>query len=426
MTLPDSWSRRRTISAGIAGNILEWYDFAVYGFFAPVIAQQFFPSDDPTVSLIAAFGAFAAGFLMRPVGGALFGHIGDRHGRARALKLSVLLMAVPTLLIGLLPTYETIGIAAAVLMVLLRMAQGLAVGGEYTSSVVFLAEGAPQHRRGLAASWSLFGAIGGILLGSCVGALLTGLFPVADLASWGWRVAFCAGISVSLVGVLLRRGLAGEAVTPRPAKAPLLVAARDHWRPMLRVCGLNLVNAIGFYLLFVYMVTWLVGSVKEPQSAAFDINTIAMASLLLFIPASAWASDRFGRKRMLMAGTAGMTLLTYPLLWLMHHPDPALILVGQIGLAAVLSLSLAAIPAAMTEMFPPQIRASAVSVSYNLTLGIFGGTAPLVAVWLIEHSGDDLSFGWYIVAAAAVSFVSAAGIRIGAADPQPLAVPAAE
>lgn len=404
-------SSRRTVTAGIAGNVLEWYDFAVYGFFAPIIAHQFFPSDDPAVSLIASFGAFAAGFLMRPIGGAVFGHIGDRYGRVTALKLSVFLMAVPTLLIGLLPTYGSIGVAASILMVLLRMAQGLAVGGEYTSSIVYLAERAPGKRRGLFTSWSLFGAVGGTLLGSGVGAVLTGVLSDAALADWGWRVAFCAGLSVSLAAVLIRRGLCEDAAPPRQDQAPLLLALRHHWRPMLRVSALNLVNAIGFYLLFVYMVTWLVGRVKTPQSTAFDINTIAMGSLLLFIPLSALLSDRIGRDRMLTVGTAAMAVLAYPLLWLMHHGDPALVLLGQLGLAATLSLALASIPAAMTEMFPREVRVSAISVSYNVTLGLFGGTAPLVAVWLIDRTGDDLSFAWYVVAAAAVSFLAATWAR---------------
>src|SRR6185436_21035400 len=160
------WTLRRVVTAGVIGNVLEWYDFAVYGFFAPILAAKFFPSADPRVSLLAAFGAFAVGFLMRPVGAALFGHIGDRYGRARALLFSVALMAIPTVLMGLLPTYASIGIAAPLLMVVLRMAQGLAVGGEFTSSMVFLAENSPQRRRGFFTSFSMFGATAGTLLGS--------------------------------------------------------------------------------------------------------------------------------------------------------------------------------------------------------------------------------------------------------------------
>ncbi|MCB0626203.1 MAG: MFS transporter, partial [Saprospiraceae bacterium] len=198
-------SRAMTITAGVAGNILEWYDFAVYGFFAPVLGKLFFPSDDPTTSLIASFGAFAAGFLMRPVGGALFGYIGDRIGRKRALNLSVILMAIPTFMIGLMPTHAQIGVTAAVVLVLLRMLQGLSVGGEYTSSIVYLAESAPEGKRGLFTSSSLMGAIGGILLGSFLGSLLSGMLTDAQLQSWGWRIPFLFGILVAGVGFLIRR-----------------------------------------------------------------------------------------------------------------------------------------------------------------------------------------------------------------------------
>ena len=179
------WTLRRVVTAGVIGNVLEWYDFAVYGFFAPILAAKFFPADDPRVSLLAAFGAFAVGFLMRPVGAAIFGHIGDRYGRARALLFSVAMMAVPTVLMGLLPTYDTIGIAASVLIVVLRMCQGVAVGGEFTASIVFLAENAPARRRGFFASFSMFGATTGTMLGSAVGALLTNVMSAEAFASWG-------------------------------------------------------------------------------------------------------------------------------------------------------------------------------------------------------------------------------------------------
>ena len=187
------------VLAGAAGNVMEWYDFAVYGYFAATIGDHFFPSTDKFTSLIAAFGVFAAGFLMRPLGAVVFGHIGDRVGRKAALTISVLAMAVPTFLIGLLPGYATLGPAAAVLLVLLRMLQGLSVGGEYTTSIVFLVEGAGRNQRGFAGSWSGFGAVGGILLGSAVGALLTATFPQEAVDRWGWRLPFI--FSLFLLGI---------------------------------------------------------------------------------------------------------------------------------------------------------------------------------------------------------------------------------
>ncbi len=409
-TKTAQWSTSHTITAGIAGNVLEWYDFAIYGFFAPIIAAQFFPSDDPTVSLIASFGAFAAGFLMRPVGAALFGHIGDRYGRSRALLLSVLLMAVPTFLIGLLPTYATLGVAASVLMVVLRMCQGVAVGGEYTSSIVYLGERAPPGRRAFFSSWSMFGAVGGTLLGSAVGAVLSTVLSDTELAAWGWRVAFLGGIAVGAIGMLIRRGMHEDAPA-QAGKPPLLTAFSEHGRAIAQVIGLNIANAVGFYLMFVYVVTWMVDHVQVPRSSALDINTLAMGSLLLFVPLGAWLSDRYGRRVMLIGGLAATAVLSYPLLWLMHHPHVALILAGQIGFALVLASFMGSIPAMMIEMFPKAVRVSAVSVGYNITLAIFGGSAPLVAVWMIGRSHDDLSMAWYLSGAAVVSLLTTLTMR---------------
>jgi MHS family proline/betaine transporter-like MFS transporter len=408
-TTTQTWSRKRTITAGIIGNVLEWYDFGVYGFFASIIAVQFFPSDNPSVSLIAAFGAFAAGFLMRPVGGAIFGHIGDRYGRARAMQLSVMCMAVPTFLIGLLPTYETIGVAAAILMVLLRMIQGVAVGGEYTSSIVFLAESAPAGRRAFFTSWSMFGATGGTLLGSAVGALLSNSMDAEALTNWGWRVAFLAGISVSLVGFFIRRGLAEQPVIEHQ-KPPLLEAFKSHGKAIFRVVGLNVVNAVTFYLIFVYVVTWLVKNVHETRSEALAINTVSMVLLLALLPLFAKLSDAWGRKKLILIGTGGIAVLAFPLLKLMHHHDAGLILAGQMGFVVLVACYAASLPAIMTEMFPQKIRVTAVSVSYNITFALLGGTSPIVAVWLIERTHDDLAFAWYIVLAAVISFLFALGV----------------
>lgn len=404
MTGKREWSEKRTLAAGVIGNVLEWYDFGVYGFFASIIATQFFPSSDPMVSLIAAFGAFAAGFLMRPVGGMIFGHLGDKYGRGLALQLSVLCMAVPTFLIGLLPTYKKIGAAAAVLMVVMRMIQGAAVGGEYTSSIVFLAERAPIGKRAFYSCWSFFGAVGGMLMGSAVGALLSNTISPEALTSWGWRLAFMAGILVSGTGYLIRKGMV-EKPAEKHEKMPLAEAFRFHKLDMIRVTGFNVVNAVTFYLMFVYAVTWMIKNVHVSRSEALDINTITMLTLLILTPLCAKLSDVWGRKKTLLLSMGGIVLLAYPLIRLMHHPDFAWMLMGQLGFAVLAGLFGASIPAAMVEMFPKRIRVTAVSVSYNITFAILGGTSPMVAVWLIERSHSDLAFAWYIAGAALVSFL---------------------
>ncbi|MBI3800162.1 MAG: MFS transporter, partial [Deltaproteobacteria bacterium] len=294
---------QRLIVAGIAGNVMEWYDFAVYGYFAQTIGQHFFPSKDPVASLIAAFGVFAAGFLMRPFGGLVFGHIGDKIGRKAALTLSVIAMAVPTFLIGILPDYAQMGVAASVLIVVLRLVQGLSVGGEYTTSVVFLVEGAAPNRRGLMGSWSVFGAVAGILLGSAVGALLTSVLSSETVSAWGWRVPFLLGLAVGLSGLYIRRQLPEAPVQPsneKPVTSPIVEAFRSEWRALLRVAGFNILNAVGFYMIFVYVVTYLKQIVHIQAAQALDINTINMVILLLLIPAAGALSDRVGRKPLLI------------------------------------------------------------------------------------------------------------------------------
>jgi len=412
-TAHDHRTERRLVMAGIAGNVMEWYDFAIYGYFAPIIGQQFFPSQDPTASLLAAFGVFAAGFLMRPLGGLVFGHIGDRIGRKPALTISVLAMAIPTFLIGVLPGHQYLGATASFLLVLLRMVQGLSVGGEYTTSVVFLVEGAAPGRRGLAGSWSVFGAVAGIMLGSAVGALVTELLSPAAINAWGWRLPFVAGLGVGLAGLYIRRHIPepAESAAAGPAQSPILEAFRTEWRAMIRIAGFNMLNAVGFYLAFVYAVTYFQEVDLVPSAEAFQINTLNMAALLLLIPAAGALSDRVGRKPLLIGAALGVLVLAWPLFWLMHHPNFAMMLGGQFGFAVLLGLYLGVIPVAMVEAVPARVRCSGLSIAYNLCLGVIGGTTPMAATYLIEKTEDDLSPTFYMMFAAAVTLVFLWGLR---------------
>lgn len=395
----------RLIVAGIVGNVMEWYDFAVYGYFAKTIGQQFFPSDDPSTSLIAAFGAFAAGFLMRPLGGIVFGHIGDSLGRKAALTLSVLAMAIPTFLIGLLPGHAVLGATSAVLLVLLRMIQGLSVGGEYTTSIVFLVEGAGRNHHGFAASWSGFGAVGGILLGSAVGAVVTATLSEEAVQNWAWRVPFLIGLVVGLTGLYVRKHITEPA---RPAQAesgrsPIWDALQSGWRTILRISLLNTINGIGFYMAFVFLVTYMqtVGGLSE--AVALEINTLNMAVLLAMFPLAGWLSDRLGRAPLLIAGMGSMLLLSWPLFYALHHESSTWNFVGQLGFTICIGLFGGVIPVVMVEITPAAIRCSAISIGYNLCVGILGGTTPMVAAWLMRESHDVLAPAWYLMGAAFIS-----------------------
>ena len=399
-------STGRVIAAGAVGNVLEWYDFAVYGYFAAAIGRVFFPSQDAVAQILAAFGIFAVGFLMRPVGGALIGHIGDRLGRRAALTFSIAAMAVPTFLVGILPGYDTLGVAAPILLTLLRMIQGLSVGGEYTTSVVFMVEHAPAERRGLIGATASCGAVGGILAGSATGALLASLMSPEALESWGWRIPFLAGLVVGLAGLALRRGLHEEAAAKEHERSPLAEAFREHRSLLLRLAALSVFNSVGFYLMFVYIVSWLQSVDGVAPARALGINTISMVVLLPFMVAMGWLSDRIGRRPVMMAATLLGIVGSWPLFWLMHSADPAIVVLGQLGFVLAVGTFCGCQPTVMVEAVPARVRCTAIALGYNVTLGLFGGLSPLVATWLVERTGNDYSPGFMIMAAAAVSFLA--------------------
>jgi MFS transporter, MHS family, proline/betaine transporter len=406
-------AERKTVLAGLAGNVLEWYDFGVYGYFAAAIGSQFFPAHDPATSLLASFGVFAIGFLARPLGGIVFGHVGDRRGRRAAVVSSVISMAIPTCLMALLPTYGQIGLAAPLLLILLRLAQGLAVGGEYTTSLVLLVEQARPSRRGRVGSFAPFGAFGGLLLGSGIGWAITSAITPAQSASWGWRLAFVTGLLIGVIVFLIRRRLPRETPIAAPVteQAPLIDAFRTQKLAMLRVIGFNLATAVGFYLSFVYITTWLHQVAAVPVPTALLLNSLALGAMMAMTPLLGALSDRFGRRAILLCGAAGLAILSVPLLGLMSNGSPLAIIVGQLGFALFVGCFAGAGPAFMVEAFPKHVRCSGLSIGYNIAMSLFGGTVPMIAVSLIAATGNSLSPAWYLAAVALISGWMAATIR---------------
>jgi len=388
------------------GNLLEWYDFAIYGYFAAAIGRHFFPHQDPVAQLLSAFGVFAIGYLMRPVGGALIGHIGDRFGRRAALTFTVVAMAIPTFLIGLLPGYATIGLAAPVALTLLRMVQGLSVGGEYTSSMVFLVEHAPERRRGLMGALASCGATAGILLGSAVGAGFAAMMPTAALESWGWRIPFVLGLVVGIAGYFLRRHVIDTVPAEPRKRAPIVEALHDHWRIVVGFAGLSVFNAVGFYVSFVYLVSWLQTADGIAPARALEINSISMALLLPLMIATGILSDRIGRKPVLLVATALGFVGAVPAFWLLNHHSVLLAFLGQLVLVVMIGTYGGTQPSIMVEAAPAPVRCTAVALGYNICLGVIGGLTPLAATWLVSRTGDEISPAFLIMAAAAVTFAT--------------------
>jgi len=396
---------RRVMAAGAIGNLLEWYDFALYGYFAATIGRTFFPHEDALAQLLSAYGIFAIGFVVRPLGGIIVGHIGDRFGRGTALTVSVSAMAIPTFLIGLLPGYQTLGIMAPVLLTVLRMVQGLSVGGESSTSIIFMVERARDGQRGTMGAVACVGATGGMMLGSASGALLASVLPPAALESWGWRIPFVLGLAVGVAGYYLRRDLA-EAPRKPSARPPLVEAVRDHSLLMVRLFALSTLNAVGFFVVFVYIVTWLQRADGIGPARALGINTVSMLVYMGVMFFMAWLSDRVGRKPMMMGAAAICFIGALPLFWLMHHTDPMVIFLGQLGFIVALGMSWGVQPSIMVEATPPGARCTVIALSFNVTMGLVGGVTPLVATWLVARTNNDLSPAFLIMGAAAVTFLA--------------------
>lgn len=405
VTQPDrAASLPKVIAAGAIGNILEWFDFAVYGYFAVFIGKTFFPQSDPVAQVIGAFGIFAIGYLARPLGGILIGHVGDRHGRKFAMTVSVGAMAVPTFLIGILPGYEAIGIAAPILLTVLRTVQGLSLGGEYTTSMIFMVEHAPPHRRNLAGATAVSGAIIGILLGSATGAMLAGLMPKDMLASWGWRLPFLFGLVIGLMGLILRRHLPdGERNTD--AQAPLMQVLQKYPWPVVQVAALCLINAVGFQIVFVYLVSWLQLVDNIAPATALEVNTASMTLFLVFTFVAGALADRIGNLPVMAVSAAGLVILAVPLFHILATPDPMIIMIAQMIFGVLLGLYIGAQPGLIVLHSPKPVRCTALAIGYNLTLGIVGGLSPLTAQWLVDRLEDTAAPGYMIAILAAISLV---------------------
>jgi MHS family proline/betaine transporter-like MFS transporter len=315
-------------------------------------------------------------------------------------------MAIPTFLVGVLPGYQTLGMAAPILLTLLRMIQGLSVGGEYTTSIIFMVEHARSDQRGFVGAMGGCGAVGGILAGSATGAVLAAAMPAEMLEAWGWRIPFLIGLLVGLAGFALRRGIQEEAKAKKLDRSPLLDTLRHHGPLLLRLAALSVFNSVGFYLMFVYIVSWLQFADGVAPARALEINSVSMFVLLPLMLAMAWLSDRIGRRPVMLGATVLAFVGAWPLFWLMHHPDPALVLLGQLGFVLAVGSFIGCQPAVMVEAVPWQVRCTAIALGYNITLGVVGGLSPLVATWLVARTANDYSPAFMIMAAAAISFLA--------------------
>lgn len=384
---------KRAILASSFGNLMESYDNLVYGYLAVYIGLNFFPTENPTTSLLATFATFAVGFIARPIGTLIFGHIGDRYGRKSALILSVVGMAAVTTIVGLLPTYETIGAAAAVLLVLLRMCQGIAVAGEWAGSAALLIEYAPANRRGFYGSFNQVSTAGGFVLAAGVVALVSSLATEDQLAAWAWRIPFLIGAVTGIAAVILRFGLEdtpafkAEKAQGNIVKAPLVVALKTQFPAIARGFGFTVVWTVAYSFFLTYIPTFLTAEVGvDPLFARYSNLAILVIFTAMIAPFGA-LSDRIGRKPLLLFGSGGFVLLSFPILWMFTSGSPFLIVLGQFIMAVILASFSGAGIAALSEFFPTNVRYSALGIGYNFSVMAFGGTAPFIGTAIVGATG---------------------------------------
>lgn len=408
---------RKAVVAGTVGNIMEWYDFGVYGYFAPVISTLFFPTKDALTSLLLTFVVFGVGFIMRPVGALIFGHYGDRAGRRNALAFTVILMGIATFLIGVMPSYEKIGVLAPILLTLARLAQGLSAGGEWGGSTSFIVEYANESKRGYIGSWQQFSVGAGLLLGSAMGALLTNTMSKEALYAWGWRVPFLVGLLIAFIGLYLRYGIEE---TPKfkevenanaKAKAPLIETLRTYPKEILIALGFTVCWTVSYYVFLTFMPTYVSKILKVPLSLSLISNTVGLLLFIALVPLMGALSDRIGRKPLLLASCLGFVVLTYPLFIVLGKSVFALILLVQLIFAILLAMFSGPGPAAIAEIFPTKVRYSALSIGYNISVAGFGGTAPFISTYLISATGNNLAPTYYVIAGALVSLLVIFAIR---------------
>jgi MFS transporter, MHS family, proline/betaine transporter len=404
-TRPALHESRKAILAAAIGNVLEWYDFGVYVFFAGAIAHNFFQSHNPAAALLSTFAVFGVGFLMRPLGGIIIGRFGDTRGRKAALMLTIMTMAFGTVLVGVLPGYASIGIAAPALLVVARLIQGFSAGGEWGGSTAFMVEWSPHGRRGWYSSFQQASIALSLVLSSGTGALLTSIMSAETLNAWGWRVPFLFGIVLALVGSWLRRNIdetpayrAATQGTAQPAERGFLLA--------LRAFGFTIYWTVAFYILLSYMPTFTRLHAGVSASQALWSNTIGVLVLTVLIPLFGMLSDRVGRRPLLLASCAFFAVLTVPLfLVILSQPGFGVLVVIQALFGAAIALYSGAGPAAIAEMFPTIGRSTWMTPAYALAVAIFGGFAPFIATALISATGSPLSPAYYVITAAVVSFI---------------------
>ncbi len=407
---------RKVAASSFLGNFIEWFDYATYSYFAVVIANVFFPGDDPALALMQTFAVFALSFLLRPVGAIFRGSMGDKKGRKWALSTSIFLMAGATFCIGLLPGFSLIGIAAPALLLLLRMLQGFSASGEYAGAATFLAEYAPANKRGVYCSIVPASTATGLLVGSTFATIMYLLLPDSAVSEWGWRIPFLLAGPLGFIAHYIRarledsptyRTMMAKVVDKsEDAPRPIRTLFRNHKKELVISFGAAMLNAVGFYTVLTYLPVYLESVVHMAPYESSLITTICLVTYVAFIFGSGHLSDRFGRKKMLIIACVSFIVFTVPAFVLLNTGDFVAVLVVELVMCAALTVNDGTLSSYLAETFPTEVRYSGFALSFNLANALFGGSAPMVATALIALTGSNLAPAWYTVGVSCVALVA--------------------
>ena len=399
---------RKVIIPGMIGNAAEWFDYALYAQFAYIIGQHFFPDSEMRDTL--TFAVFAAGFIVRPLGGIIFGNIGDRFGRRTALVIGIITMTVPTAGIGLLPGYNTIGIAAPIILTIIRLIQGFSLGGEFSGCISYIVEHASLEKRGLAGSASFVSMCGGMLLGLLTAAGFSYFIPADMLFEWGWRIPFIAGLFIGSIGLYVRKNLAESPIYKKAKESGRLT--RFPLRETLTKYPKELIIALGLYITVTapfYTSTVFIGNFMQTlgytSTQSTIVSSIILIVMMIVFPISAYVSDKVGRRPVLIWGIILLILSVYPIFVALGSMNFTLAIISQVIFAGIIAIYMGPIPTVLVEIFPTSVRFTGVALSYNLVAAIFGGTAPMLAMILTKVTGDNYAIAYYLIALALLSSI---------------------
>ena len=439
ITIVDDAKMRKAITAAALGNAMEWFDFGVYGFVAYVLGKVFFPDVSPSVQMIAALATFSVPFLIRPLGGLFFGALGDKYGRQKVLAATIVIMSLSTFAIGLIPSYATIGIWAPILLLLAKMAQGFSVGGEYTGASIFVAEYAPDRKRGFLGSWLDFGSIAGFVLGAGVVVLISTLLGEEQFLEWGWRVPFFLALPLGMIGLYLRHALEETPAfqqhvekleqgdregLARGPRVSFKEVATKHWRSLMTCIGVVAVTNVTYYMLLTYMPSYLSHNLHYSENHGVLIIIAIMVGMLFVQPLIGFVSDKIGRRPFIICGSVGLFFLAVPAFYLINSGKLGLIFAGLLMMDVLLNFFIGVMASTLPAMFPTHIRYSALASAFNVSV-LIAGLTPTAVAWLVESTNNLYMPAYYLMVIAIVGLVTGVTMKETANKPLRGAAPAA-